>query len=168
MSRRVRTPTVLQAEAVECGAASLAIVLAHFGKWVPLEELREACGVTRNGSSATAIVQVARTYGLEAKGMLYDIPKLLQQTPPFIIFWRFQHFMVLEGFGRDVVHVNDPATGPRTIDRKEFDRNYTGVILRLNPGPGFRPSGRPPRLWRAVVERLGRSRALRDRLASDT
>ena len=159
MSRRVRTPTVLQAETVECGAASLAIVLAHFGKWVPLEELREACGVTRNGSTATAILQAARTYGFEAKGLLYDIPKLLQQTPPFIIFWRFQHFIVVEGFGRDVVYVNDPATGPRTIDRKEFDRNYTGVILRLNPGRGFKPSGHSPRLWPAIVERLGRSRS---------
>lgn len=158
MSRRVRTPTVLQAEAVECGAASLAIMLAYFGKWVPLEELREACGVTRNGSTATAIVQAARTYGLEAKGLLYDMPGLLQQKPPFIIFWRFQHFMVVEGVGRDAVQVNDPATGPRTIERKEFDRNYTGVILRLNPGPGFRPGGRPPRLWSAIFERLGRSR----------
>ena len=158
MKRRIRTPTVLQMEVVECGAACLAIILAHFGRWVPLEQLRIACDVTRNGSSAAAIVHAARTYGLEAKGYMYGVAKLVQQTPPFIVHWQFQHFLVVEGFGRNAVHVNDPATGPRTIDRATFDKGYTGLMLRLAPGPGFVRGGQPPRLWPAVVRRLGRSR----------
>ena len=159
MRRRVRTPTVLQMEAVECGAACLAIVLAHYGKWVPLEELRTACGVTRNGSTAASIAHAARKYGLEAKGYMYSVSSLLKQTAPFIIHWKFQHFLVVEGFSRDAVHLNDPATGPRTVDRATFDKGYTGLMLRLTPEPAFERGGQPTRLWAAVVRRLGASRS---------
>ena len=155
MKRRVRTPTVLQMEEVECGAACVAIILAYFGKWLPLEELRVACGVTRDGSNARAILRAARSYGLHAAGCRYGIRNLLKQAPPFIIYWKYRHFMVVDGFDGDVVHVNDPATGPRTIDREEFDRGYVGLMLRLTPADGFVHSGHPPRLRQIVSARLG-------------
>lgn len=154
MKRRVRTPTVLQMESVECGAACVAIILAYFGKWLPLEELRVACGVTRDGSNARAILRAARSYGLRAVGCRYSIRNLLQQAPPFIIYWKHRHFMVVDGFDGDVVHVNDPATGPRTIDREEFDEGYVGLMLRLTPAAGFVRGGHPPRLWQIVSLRL--------------
>ena len=155
MKGRVRTPTVLQMESVECGAACVAIVLGYYGKWLPLEELRVACGVTRDGSNARAILRAARSYGLEAKGYRYGVRTLREQAPPFIIHWKHRHFMVVDGFAGHVVHVNDPVTGPRTIDREEFDRGYAGLMLRLAPGAGFVRSGHPPRLSRIVSTRLG-------------
>ena len=158
MTKRVRTPTVLQMEAVECGAACVAIILAYFGKWLPIEEVRVACGVTRDGSTARSILRAARTYGLEAKGYMYKLQTLLKQTPPFIIYWKFNHFMVVEGFSDDGVHVNDPATGPRTVDHEEFNKSYTGLMLRLTPGTGFVRTGQPPRLWHVLRRRFSRSR----------
>ncbi len=154
MKGRVRTPTVLQMESVECGAACVAIILAYFGRWLPLEELRVACGVTRDGSNARAILRAARSYGLRAVGCRYSIRNLLKQAPPFIIYWKHRHFMVVDGFDGDVVHVNDPATGPRTIDREEFDEGYVGLMLRLTPAAGFVRGGHPPRLWQIVSLRL--------------
>lgn len=155
MKRRVRTPTVLQMEGVECGAACVAIILGHYGSWIPLEELRVACGVTRDGSNAGAILRAARSYGLEAKGYRYRLRTLREQAPPFIVHWKHSHFLVVDGFDGDVVHVNDPATGPRTMDREEFDKGYVGLMLRLAPVAGFTRSGHPPRLWRIVSARLG-------------
>ncbi|WP_344083336.1 NHLP family bacteriocin export ABC transporter peptidase/permease/ATPase subunit [Luedemannella helvata] len=151
-TRRVRTPTVIQMEAVECGAASLGIVLAHFGRHVPLEELRQTCGVSRDGSTAVSVIKAARTYGLEAKGFQMDIGALAKTDLPVILFWRFAHFLVLEGFGRRV-HLNDPATGPRTTSWEDFDGSYTGVALTLRPGPDFRRGGTRFRVMRALAAR---------------
>ncbi|WP_232630947.1 NHLP family bacteriocin export ABC transporter peptidase/permease/ATPase subunit [Methylobacterium sp. Leaf118] len=157
-TRRARVPTLLQMEAVECGAACLAMVLAHHGKWVPLEELRVACGVSRDGSKAKNMVRAARRYGLDAEGWRTDPAKLATKTLPAILFWEFNHFVVLEGIGRDVVYLNDPATGPRTVSHEEFNRAFTGVMLTMSPNAAFEPSGRRPNVWRAIAQQLAPSR----------
>ncbi|WP_414720964.1 NHLP family bacteriocin export ABC transporter peptidase/permease/ATPase subunit [Streptomyces sp.] len=154
----MRTPTVLQMEAVECGAAALAMVLAHFGRHVPLEELRIACGVSRDGSRASNVLKAARSYGLQAKGMQMEPAALAGVRPPAILFWEFNHYVVYDGMGRRLgrrgVHINDPDKGRRFVPSEDFDSSFTGVALVFEPTADFRPGGRRPGVLRALPARL--------------
>jgi NHLM bacteriocin system ABC transporter peptidase/ATP-binding protein len=156
---RWATPTVLQMEGLECGAASLAMILAHHGLWVPLETLREACGVSRDGSKASNVLKAARRFGLAAKGFRKE-PSTLHELPlPAIIHWNFNHFVVLERLDRNCAYINDPSVGRRRVDREEFDAAFTGVVLAMEPAAEFSRGGRKPEFLPVLLRRLGHSKA---------
>ena len=142
-SKLAKVPQVMQMEVVECGAASLTMILAHYGKWLPLEEVRAACGVSRDGSSAKMILQAARNYGLDAKGFRMS-PEALEGKQPAIIHWNFEHFVVFRGFDRKGrACINDPGIGPVKWPMEEFRKHYTGVCLTFEPTDRFEKSGEP-------------------------
>ena len=148
--RRVRTPLLLQLTQTECGAACLGIVLAYFGRWVSIEELRETCSVGRDGCNAADIFRAARRYGLDIQAWRRQ-PRDLRRLPlPMILYWEFRHFVVLEGFGKGRFLINDPANGHRTVSEEEFDRAFTGMTLTFRPGPDFRPGGIRPGVLRRI------------------
>jgi ABC-type bacteriocin/lantibiotic exporter with double-glycine peptidase domain len=152
-NKRVSTPTVQQMEAVECGAAALSIIMGYFGKWRPLEEIRVECGVSRDGSKAKNILLGARHYGFEAKGRKASLASALRGDFPFIVFWKFNHFLVVEGVKNDVIYLNDPAVGRRTVSHEEFDNSFTGVILDVRPGKNFTKEPKPAGLVSRLVKR---------------
>ena len=148
--RRIVTPHVRQTHATECGAACLGSVLAHFGRWVPLTELRGQCGVGRDGSTAAGLLRAARHYGLEGSGWSVRVSRLKQMQLPMILFWEFNHFVVLEGFDRKWIYLNDPSSGHRRLSEQEFGASFTGVALTFRPGPAFEPGGDPVGLLRRL------------------
>ncbi|MDZ8092418.1 MAG: NHLP family bacteriocin export ABC transporter peptidase/permease/ATPase subunit [Nostoc sp. DedQUE05] len=155
---RVRTSTLLQMEAVECGAAALGIILSYYGRIVPLAKLREECGVSRDGSKAFNIIKAAKNYGLNAKGLKLSLENVKTTRLPYIAFWNFNHFLVVEGYSKKRVYLNDPANGRRTVSWEEFDRAYTGVVLTMEPGADFQKGGKKNHILSALSSRLQNSR----------
>src|SRR5262245_58609990 len=154
LRRRVHTRTLLQMEFVECGAAALGIILDYFGRRETATRLRALCKVARDGSAAAAILRAARELGLEARALRCEIDQLRGLEPPFIVFWEFNHYLVVEGIGRRQVFVNDPASGRHAIPMAEFDIGFTGVVLTFQKGPGFQKGGQRPSTWRSLRRRL--------------
>jgi NHLM bacteriocin system ABC transporter peptidase/ATP-binding protein len=146
-------------EQVECGAASLGMILAHHGRWAPLRELREACGISRDGASALDIVNAGRRYGLEGKGHVGDLSELDGLAMPAIVWLRRSHFAVLEGARDGAYHLNDPDGGRYTMGADEFAANYSGAALTFTKTDAFRRGGHPFSVRRSLAERLRHSRA---------
>ena len=157
--KRTRTPTRLSKEAVECGAVSLGIILAYYDRIVPATELRDECGVSRDGSNAANILKAASSYGTIAKGYKKELEELPQIEPPYIVHWSHNHFLVVEGFGKKRVYLNDPASGRRTVSIDEFDRSFTGVVLIIRPGPEFEKGGKKRNIFAALASRLNSSKS---------
>jgi len=158
-STRVKVPTILQMEATECGAASLSMILAHYNLWLPLEKIRQECGVNRDGSKASCVLRAARNRGCNAQGFKRNADRLKEVGEfPLIIHWEFNHFVVLEGIKGEKVFLNDPAMGRRTVDWKDFKTSYTGVALQIEPNENFKPEGERYNIFKAVAEKLSQDK----------
>ena len=148
--RTRRSPLFPQLEMSECGAACLGIVLAHFDRWAPMEELRAACNVSRDGASAADIVRGGQRYGLNITGWRRTIEELPKIPLPAVLFWDFNHFLILEGVRHGRYYLNDPANGHRVVSEETISRSYTGVVLQVEPGPSFQTGGSAPSLARMM------------------
>jgi NHLM bacteriocin system ABC transporter peptidase/ATP-binding protein/NHLM bacteriocin system ABC transporter ATP-binding protein len=145
-------------EAAECGAVALAIILEYHGRFVPLDVLREDCGVSRDGSNALYIKEAAKRYGLDVKAFRKPAEGLVSRKPPFVVFWQWNHFLVVEGFARGKVYLNDPAIGRRTVSRQEFQLSYSGIAFTFVPGPRFSKQGKRPSALTGLARRLSSSK----------
>ena len=151
----VKVPVFMQMEALECGAASLAMILAYYKKWVPLEQVRSDCGVSRDGSSARNVLKAARNYGLTAKALCYDVGALQKNGKlPCIIRWNFNHFVVLDGFKKNKALLNDPARGTVSVSMEEFGKSFTGICMEFAPTDTFEPGGKPRSVLSFAKQRL--------------
>ena len=138
-----KVPVVMQLEALECGAAALAMVMAYYGKWVPLEQVRLDCGVSRDGSKAKNIYLAAQNYGFKVKAFRYSVESIRTSGQfPCIIHWNMNHFVVLNGFKGKYAYLNDPARGTVKVTMDEFDTSFTGVTLIPVPSETFEPGGK--------------------------
>ena len=154
------TPVVMQMEAVECGAACLTMILAYYRKWIPLETVREDCGISRDGANAETIMQTAGRYGLETKGYRMKTETLRARGSfPCVIFWNENHFVVLNGFrGRRAV-LTDPARGLVTENEEQFEKSFSGVVLTFRPGEAFEPGGKRKNMLKYARSRMWEDRA---------
>ena len=155
---RRAAPTVLQMETIECAAACLGMILAYHGRWVPLEVLRVGCGVSRDGANAANMLRAAREYGLVALGFRCSREDLFDIPFPMVLFWEFNHFVVLEGIRGKRYYVNDPDQGPRRLTRQEFDESYAGICFGFGRGPEFCRGGSKPSILRGLRSRFGHAR----------
>lgn len=145
----------MQMEALECGAASLCMVLAYYNKWIPLEQARLDCGVSRDGSNAFNVLKAAENYGMEAAGYKLEPEELFEEGMfPCIVHWEFNHFVVCDGIKGDRVYLNDPAKGSYSVTREVFDDSFTGIVLMMEPGENFEPGGKPKSVKDFVIKRL--------------
>ena len=150
-----KVPVVMQMEALECGAASLAMICAYYNKWIPLEQLRLDCGVSRDGANARNVLVAARSYGFTAKGYRYEPDELKKNGKfPCIIHWNFNHFVVLNGFKGKKAVINDPARGTYSVSMEAFDRSFTGICLMFEPNESFTPSGKQKSVFSFAISRL--------------
>ena len=149
-SQRVTTALFLQMHASECGAACLGSVLAYFGRWVPLTELRVKCEVSRDGTSAAGIKRAAQHYGLKCTGRSVKLDKIRKMSLPIIVFWEFNHFLIVEGYDDKRFYINDPGAGRITKTKEEFSKGFTGIALEFEPGPNFRSGGTRPNLFQRL------------------
>ena len=150
-----KVPVIMQMEALECGAACLAMVMAYYDKWVPLEQVRKDCGVSRDGSKAKNMLIAARSYGFKAAGYRFETEHLRKNgTFPCIVHWDFNHFVVCDGFKGNKAYLNDPARGDYTVPIEVFDKSFTGICLLIEPGPDFVPSGEPKSIFDFAKKRL--------------
>lgn len=154
MAKIAKVPVVMQMEALECGAASLCMILAYHKKWLPLEQVRGDCGVSRDGCSAKNVLKAARAYGLKATGYRMEPSALRNIVFPAIIHWDFNHFVVLNGFKKDRAVLNDPARGTVEVTLEEFDSSFTGIVLRFEKTESFVPEGRPRSVWDFARKRI--------------
>ena len=150
-----KVPVIMQLEALECGAACLTMIMAYYGKWIPLEQVRSDCGVSRDGSRAKNILIAARTYGFDARGFRCEVEALKKEFSfPCIIHWDFNHFVVLNGFKGNYAYINDPGRGLIKVTMEDFDKSFTGISLKIVPDEGFEPSGKPKSIMEYVREHL--------------
>jgi len=152
----IRTPSILQVEHTECGVVSLAIVCGYYRKWFSIEFLRDACGVSRDGSNAMNLIKFARDQGFDASGYSLELEELKElKSFPMVIHWKFNHFVVLERIKGKRYWINDPAAGRMVLDEREVDECFTGVVLTFEPNKDFKPSGRPPSWARSLLRYAG-------------
>ena len=150
-----KVPQIMQMESVECGAASLCMILAYYGRWVSLEQMRKDCGVSRDGSKASSILKAARLYGLDAKGLRLDMEELLAEAKfPCIVFWNQNHFVVVRGVRGDYIYLNDPAHGQVPVTKEEFKEKYSGIALQFEKNDTFEPGGSRPDVIAYARKRL--------------
>lgn len=150
-----KVPMVMQLEVLECGAASLCMILAYYNKWIPLEQVREICGVSRDGSNAHNVLKAARFYGLKASGYRCEPESLREKGKfPCIIHWNMNHFVVLNGFKGNRAYLNDPAKGSYSVSMETFDESFTGISIQFEPTEKFEPSGKPKSMLTFASSRL--------------
>ena len=150
----VKVPFIMQMEALECGAACLCMILAYYRKWIPLEQVRADCGVSRDGCNARNIYRAAKSYGLEPTAYRMEPAELRDIKLPAILHWNFNHFVVLNGFKKNKVIINDPGRGTTEISIEEFDKAFTGIVLTFEKTPEFIPEGKPRSVINFAMKRL--------------
>lgn len=150
-----KVPVIMQLEELECGAACLCMVLGYYHKWIPIEEVRNTCGVSRDGVSAGNILRAARFYGLNASGYRCPVSTLMKNvTFPCIAFVHGCHFIVVCGVKNGMIYVNDPAKGNDKYTEKEFDEIFNNILIQFSPSESFQPSGKPKSMLSYVKKRL--------------